>query len=90
MTAGFNRYRSFPTDAEESARASGARAVTPLHYLRGERESGDIDTHVRDFRDVGVARAEQGKDPDAGRLAREESPRENWRIIESFAGTLDH
>jgi len=86
LTAGFNWYRAFSADAEENRRNAGMGAATPLLYLRGEHESGDIDAYIRGFREAGIVRVEQGIVPGAGHFTQEEAPNETWRLIARFAG----
>ncbi|MBO3748280.1 alpha/beta hydrolase [Streptosporangiaceae bacterium NEAU-GS5] len=82
LTAGFNWYRTFPQDAEENARtAKGPATATPLLYLRGEREGGDINAYVQGFRDAGVSDVRSGLVPAAGHFPQEEAPVETWRLI---------
>src|SRR5262245_10971114 len=75
LTAGFNWYRAFPQDAGENARtAKGSATATPLLYLRGEREGGDIDAYVQGFTDAGVTDVRSGIVPNAGHFPQEEAP----------------
>lgn len=87
LTAGFNWYRTFGQDADENRQASaGPPTATPLLYLRGEYEGGDIDAYVRGFRAAGVEQVAQAIVPDAGHFSQEEAPEEVWRLIAEFAG----
>ena len=86
LTAGFNWYRAFAADAKENRQRSEVGTETPLLYLRGEQESGDINTYIRGFREAGIAQIEQGIVPGAGHFAQEEAPSEVWKLIAGFAG----
>lgn len=86
LTSGFNGYRAFPAGAEENRRNTEVGTATPLLYLRGERESGDIDAYIRGFREAGITQVKQGIVPGAGHFAQEEAPKETWRLIAGFAG----
>ncbi|MGH7868543.1 MAG: alpha/beta fold hydrolase [Candidatus Dormibacteraceae bacterium] len=87
LTAGFNWYRTFSQDAMENKRENDRLQVsTPLLYLRGELESGDISTYVAGFAAAGVEHVEQGLVPGAGHFTQEEAPQETWRLIADFAG----
>ena len=90
LSAGFNWYRAFTNDAEDNRRsaASGPNVTTPLLYIRGERESGDIDTYVRGFRAAGISIIEQHMIPASGHFAPEEAPLEVWQALARFAGVL--
>ena len=85
LTAGFNWYRAFPHDADENKRASEQPQVaTPLLYLRGEHQRGDIHAYVQGFRAAGVTQIEHAV-PGAGHFAQEEAPDGVWRLIADFA-----
>jgi pimeloyl-ACP methyl ester carboxylesterase len=87
LTAGFNWYRTLYQDAADNRQAAaGPPAGTPLLYLRGEHETGDIDAYVRGLRAVGVTHVEQALVPDAGHFTQEEAPEQTWQLIARFAG----
>jgi pimeloyl-ACP methyl ester carboxylesterase len=87
LTAGFNWYRTLYQDAADNRRAAaGSPASTPVLYLRGEHESGNIDTYVGGLRAAGVTNVEQALVPDAGHFTQEEAPEQAWRLIARFAG----
>lgn len=87
LTAGFDWYRTFHRDVVDNQRyAAGPPVHTPLLYLRGEHERGDIDAYVRGFRAVGVTQVEHALVPGAGHFTQEEAPDEVWRLIAGFAG----
>lgn len=87
LTTGFNWYRTFGQDVTENRQASeGPPVETPLLYLRGEHETGDIYTYVQGLRDVGIANVDHGIVGDAGHFTPEEAPEETWRLIAGFAG----
>lgn len=87
LTAGFSWYRAFAQDASENQRtASGPPTNTPLLYLRGEHEGGDIEAYLRGFRSAGLTRVEHALVPDAGHFTTEESPEPTWQLIAKFAG----
>lgn len=84
LTAGFNWYRTFSADAQENRRTAGTLVHTPLLYLRGEHESGDIRAYVGGLREAGLTHVQHGIVPRAGYFAREEAPRETWELIDRF------
>lgn len=87
LTAGFNWYRGFERDAEDNRQAGGSSQLeTPLLYLRGERESGDVATYRNGFRAAGVAHVRARVIPGAMHFAPEEAPESTWRLIADFAG----
>lgn len=83
LTAGFDWYRAFRRDAEENAGATGA-VETPLLYLRGEHEGGDIEAYLRGLRGAGVRSVASGIVPGAGHFTQEEAPAETWGLIADF------
>jgi pimeloyl-ACP methyl ester carboxylesterase len=88
LTAGFDWYRAFSGDADDNrlAAASGPSVRTPLLYIRGARESGDIATYVRGLREAGITMIEEHLIPFAGHFTQEEAPEETWRSLAHFAG----
>jgi pimeloyl-ACP methyl ester carboxylesterase len=87
LTAGFSWYRTLYLDAADNRQAAaGPPAGTPLLYLRGQHESGNIDTYVRGLRAAGVTHVQQALVPDAGHFTQEEAPEQTWQVIARFAG----
>lgn len=87
LTAGFNWYRTLYQDAADNRQAAAGPPVgTPVLYLRGEHESGDIDAYVRGLRAAGVTHVERALVPDAGHFTQEEAPEQTWQTIARFAG----
>jgi pimeloyl-ACP methyl ester carboxylesterase len=86
LTAGFNWYRAFAADVEENRQSSDVGTETPLLYLRGADESGDINAYIRGFRKSGIGQVEQGIVPGAGHFTQEEAPNQTWQLIANFAG----
>ncbi|MEW9547319.1 alpha/beta fold hydrolase [Nonomuraea sp. NPDC050783] len=89
LTAGFDLYRAFGRDARDNAAAAEAGpAGTPVLYLRGEGEHGDLAAYARGFREAGVGNLETALVPGAGHFAPEEAPARVWSLISGFAGSL--
>jgi len=87
LTTGFNWYRTFPQDAEANREAgSQAQVTTPLLYLRGEKEGGQISDYLDGFRSVGLAHVDHALVPNAGHFTQEEAPEHTWRLIAEFTG----
>lgn len=85
LTAGFDLYRAFPQDARDNAAlADGAPVDTPLLYLRGEGEGGDLTGYAKGFGDAGITDLTTALVPDAGHFAQEEAPADVWKIIHDF------
>ncbi|GAA2124579.1 alpha/beta fold hydrolase [Actinomadura napierensis] len=86
LTAGFDLYRSFDQDARDNAAfAEGPSVDTPLLYLRGAEEGGEIGAYGRGLRDAGVRNVTAALLPDAGHFAQEETPARVWRAIRDFS-----
>lgn len=86
LTAGFNWYRTFQQAAAQNSETHQQQTTTPLLYIRGEQEGGDINAYVSGFRDAGVARVEQAIVPGAGHFTQEEAPETTWQLIADFIG----
>ncbi|MGI8334486.1 alpha/beta fold hydrolase [Actinomadura scrupuli] len=86
LTAGFDFYRAFAQDARDNAASATSAAIrTPLLYLRGQSEGGDIAAYAAGFREAGIENLTTAVVPDAGHFAQEEAPAEVWRLIREFA-----
>jgi pimeloyl-ACP methyl ester carboxylesterase len=85
LTAGFSWYRAFAQDAAANQQAS-QDVATPVLYLRGEKESGQIADYLNGLRAAGLTQLTHGLVPGAGHFPQEEAPAETWRLIASFAG----
>jgi pimeloyl-ACP methyl ester carboxylesterase len=82
LTAGFDFYRAFARDARDNAESGTTAAVdTPLLYLRGEREGGNIASYAAGLRDAGVKHVTTALVPNAGHFTPEEAPADVWRFI---------
>ncbi|GAA3050993.1 alpha/beta hydrolase [Kitasatospora sp. NPDC006786] len=84
LTAGFDLYRAFPQDARDNAEAAAVPAGTPLLYVRGDREGGDIEAYARGFRAAGVRELATAVVADAGHFAQEEQPAAVWAVLRDF------
>ncbi|MEV7008133.1 alpha/beta hydrolase [Streptosporangium sp. NPDC051022] len=86
LTAGFDLYRAFAQDARDNVAFAEAGPVgTPLLYLRGEGEGGDITTYAQGFRESGIRHLTTALVSDAGHFAQEEAPDQVWKLIRDFA-----
>ena len=59
---------------------------TPLLYLRGAAEMGDVERYATAFRAAGVRSVETALIPDAGHFPADEHPAAVWAAIAKFAG----
>ncbi|MEV0660943.1 alpha/beta fold hydrolase [Actinomadura luteofluorescens] len=83
LTAGFDLYRTFAQDAEDNAAVPGA-VPTPVLYLRGDGEGGDIAAYAEGFRKAGVENLTTATVRDAGHFSQEEQPAQVWSRIAAF------
>lgn len=85
LAAGFSWYRAFAQDATANKQASHDVA-TPVLYLRGEKESGQMADYLNGFQAAGLTNLTHGLVPGAGHFTQDEAPAETWRLIATFAG----
>jgi pimeloyl-ACP methyl ester carboxylesterase len=79
LTAGFSWYRTFPADAEDNA--DTAATETPLLYVRGELEGGDIDEYEQGFRAAGLTNVSTALISGCGHFPMLEDPAAVWSAI---------
>lgn len=85
LTAGFDLYRAFRHDAEDNlAFAAAAPVDTPVLFVRGDGEYGDMATYANGFRDAGIRNLTTAVIADSGHFAQEEAPEQVWRVIAGF------
>jgi pimeloyl-ACP methyl ester carboxylesterase len=83
LRAGFAWYRQLPVDARDNA-AAGGEVGTPLLYLRGEHERGDLSAYVDGFTGAGLTRVRSAVVGGAGHFAPEDNPDEVWAQVREF------
>lgn len=76
LSAGFGWYRGFPQDAAHNTDDGETHTgvETPLLYVRGEHEPGDIKSYKEGFRRVGLQNVRTATVRDCGHFAPEEQP----------------
>jgi pimeloyl-ACP methyl ester carboxylesterase len=73
LRVGFDWYRAFAKDEQDNVEPASP-VTTPVLYLRGECESGRIDTYVNGLRSSGLTNLRAQLIPDSGHFAPEEQP----------------
>jgi len=86
LSTAFNWYRAFEQDANYNTTFanSNAQIETPLLYLRGKNEGGDIEEYIRGFQKAGLKKVESGMISDSGHYSPEEQPDEVWKLLAKF------
>jgi pimeloyl-ACP methyl ester carboxylesterase len=72
LSAGFEWYRAFPRD--ETDNGGVVHVETPVLYLRGDHEPGELADYAQGLRASGLNRLETGTIPHAGHFIPEENP----------------
>ncbi|HEY7413552.1 MAG TPA: alpha/beta hydrolase [Ktedonobacteraceae bacterium] len=85
LQAGFDWYRAFGKDAQVNSKDT-ATINTPLLYLRGEFEGGDMDEYINGFHAVGISSVTAARIPGSGHFTPEENPQAVWAEIARFLG----
>jgi pimeloyl-ACP methyl ester carboxylesterase len=83
LQTGFEWYRAFPKDAAANS-IDTAAINTPLLYLRGEFEGGDIREYVNGFHKAGIESVTSALVSGSGHFLPEENPEAVWANIERF------
>ena len=82
LRTGFNWYRAFEHDERDN---HDARAIeTPVLYLRGQEEPGDITRYVGGLQSAGLRDVRGQVIPSSGHFAPDEQPREVANAIADF------
>jgi pimeloyl-ACP methyl ester carboxylesterase len=82
LRTGFGWYRSFERDERDNA---NVRTIdTPVLYLRGQEEQGELARYVRGLRSVGLRHASGKLIPDSGHFAPDERPGEVAKAVAEF------
>jgi len=86
LRTGFDWYRAFPRDAAANGEWAKSDAVidTPLLYVRGSHEGGDIESYAASFRAAGLSNVQTALIADCGHFAPEEQPGAVWEAIDDF------
>ncbi|MET9183102.1 hypothetical protein ABZX88_33575 [Kitasatospora aureofaciens] len=72
------RVTTYPAIARIAAAGS---VESPLLYVRGDREGGDIQTYAQGFRNAGVGDLTTAVGAEAGRFAQKEQAADVWALM---------
>ncbi|HEU6450512.1 MAG TPA: alpha/beta hydrolase [Gemmatimonadaceae bacterium] len=86
LHTGFEWYRAFPRDEADNGAATGEPVLTPVLYLRGEHERGDMQEYLRGLRDAGVRDIRGAVVPGSGHFAPNERPDDVAALLRGFIG----
>jgi pimeloyl-ACP methyl ester carboxylesterase len=86
LHTGFEWYRAFPKDEGDNGAATGEHITTPVLYLRGERERGDMEEYLRGLRDAGVRDISGAVVAGSGHFAPNENPDAVVALLRDFIG----
>jgi pimeloyl-ACP methyl ester carboxylesterase len=84
LKTGFDWYRAFPQDVAEN-RAATEPVDVPLLYVRGAKESAELERYLQGFREQGITHLSSAVVADSGHFIPEEQPRALWECLRAFA-----
>jgi pimeloyl-ACP methyl ester carboxylesterase len=87
LHTGFEWYRAFPRDKEDNLQVRGKTVDVPVLYLRGDHESGDLETYLKGLREGGLWNVRGQVIPNSGHFAPDEQPDEVVRVLCEFVET---
>jgi pimeloyl-ACP methyl ester carboxylesterase len=86
LKTGFEWYRAFGQDEKDNLAVKGEVVQTPVLYLRGEKESGDLEVYLKGFREGGLRNVQGGIIAGSGHFAADEQPEEVVAMVREFMG----
>jgi pimeloyl-ACP methyl ester carboxylesterase len=85
LKTGFDWYRAFPQDERDASGYGTELVLTPVLYVRGERDMGaKADAYIEGMRAAGVRGVRGVTIPGAGHFSPSESPSEVAKALKSF------
>jgi len=82
-------YRTFPQDEKDNLSVKGKPIETPVLYIRGRQEYGDMDTYLQGFRQAGLQHIDGAILEDCGHFSTEEQPEKVASLIERFKKAIE-
>lgn len=86
LHTGFEWYRAFAQDEQDNLSVEGQIVQTPVLYLRGEQEGGDMETYLKGFRESGLQNIEGQIVPGIGHWL-DENPNGVLTVLETYLTT---
>ena len=74
LSTGFDWYRAFAQDEKDNQQGFGRAVRTPVLYLRGQHERGDIAEYLKGLRDAGLRNVHGELIAESGHFAPDEAP----------------
>jgi pimeloyl-ACP methyl ester carboxylesterase len=74
LKAGFDWYRAFPQDEKDNASSLGTVVSTPVLYVRGDSESGDMQSYLDGLRKSGLEKVSGKVLAHCGHFSADEQP----------------
>jgi pimeloyl-ACP methyl ester carboxylesterase len=84
LRTGFEWYRAFAQDEKDNAAAKGQPIDTPVLYLRGDHDSGDLEDYLQGLRDGGLREVQGRRIADCGHFAPDEQPEAVGAALREF------
>ena len=83
LHTGFEWYRAFAQDEQDNLSVKGQTVQTPVLYLRGEQEGGDLETYLKGFRESGLQNIQGQLVPGIGHWL-DENPEGVLAVLEAY------
>ncbi|WP_080057963.1 alpha/beta fold hydrolase [Spirosoma aerolatum] len=84
LRTAFEWYRAFPQDEKDNEATKDQTITTPVLYLRGEHEYGNMDEYLNGFRSGGLANIQGQLITGSGHYAPDEAPGDVVRLLKEF------
>lgn len=84
LTAGFDWYRAFAQDEKDNTTDKGEIISTPVLCVRGDKESGELQTYVDGLRDGGLANVSGKLIANCGHFSPDEQPKALASALRDF------
>jgi pimeloyl-ACP methyl ester carboxylesterase len=84
LKAGFDWYRAFPQDERDNAATAGSTVATPVLYVRGDAESGELKLYVDGLRQSGLINIQGRSIANCGHFSPDEQPRALAEALRAF------